>query len=112
MSLACVLFSCKKGEEDDAGPDCENDHTTQVTYTNTGSVPLRIEVATSLTPQYEPVNPILTLDLAPGATVVKEIQADRYFNVWYRDCSTNCTQTTYNSKTYEQCGQYEEKHGL
>ncbi len=97
--------------EDDTG-DCSDNNTMKVTYTNTGTVPLRVMVATSLTPQFVPVNPIHSIDLAPGASVVKEFEADQYFNVWYKDCATTCTRSTYNSRTYASCSENEEKFGL
>lgn len=111
VAIACTLLSCKKGSED-GGPDCESNNTTTVAFTNTGSIPLRVRVSISLTPMFEPVSPIITLDLAAGATVTKEFQADKYFIVWDRDCATTCSRVTYYSKTYTQCLQYEEKQGI
>lgn len=108
--ITCSLYSCSKPGDD--ASDCEDNNTTKVTYTNTGSTPLRVEVATSLTPQFKPVSPIVTLDLAPGASVVREISAEKYFTVWSRDCATTCTMVTYYSKTYSQCSEYEEKQGI
>lgn len=110
-AITCLTISCKKNMEDDTG-DCSDNNTMKVTYTNTGTVPLRVMVATSLTPQFVPVNPIHSIDLAPGASVVKEFEADQYFNVWYKDCATTCTRSTYNSRTYASCSENEEKFGL
>ncbi|MBL7699084.1 MAG: hypothetical protein JNK79_13045 [Chitinophagaceae bacterium] len=111
LAITCLVVSCKKGG-DDEGENCEDNNTTKVTYSNTGSVPLRVVVATSLTSQYEPINPILNIDLAPGASTVKEFDADQYFNVWYSNCSDDCSMVTYYSKTYAQCSEYEEKQGF
>lgn len=109
--VACVFLSCKKNSGDD-GSDCEDNHTTTVTFTNKGSVPLRVEVSIQLTPQFKPINPVVTLDLAPGASVVKEIAAAKYFNVWSSNCAANCAMVTYYSKTYASCSSYEEKQGF
>lgn len=108
--LACSLFSCSKGG--DAESDCQDDNTTKVTFSNTGSVPLRVEVAIQLTPQYRPIDPVVVLDLAPGQSTQKEIKADQYFVVWSANCATTCTRATSYSKTYESCSAYEEKLGL
>lgn len=105
------LLSCSK-PGDDGGSDCEDNNTTKVTYANTGSVPLKVQVATSLTPAFVPISPIITLELAPGASVVKEFTAGQYFTVWYANCATSCTMYTYYSKTYNTCGVYEEKKGF
>lgn len=105
------LLSCSK-PSDDGGSDCQDNNTTKVTYTNNGTVPLKVQVATSLTPAFVPISPIVSIDLAPGASVVKEIPADQYFTVWYANCATTCTMYTYYSKTYSTCGVYEEKKGF
>jgi hypothetical protein len=111
LALISVSVSCKKNS-DDAGAACEEKQTMKVTFANTGSVPLRVVLATSLTPQFTPVNPVFSLDLAPGASVVKEFAAATYFNVWYTNCSSACSLSTYYSKTYTACNAYDEKFGL
>jgi hypothetical protein len=111
MAVSCLSFSCKKNS-DDAGAACEEKQTMKVTFANTGSVPLRVVLATSLTPQFTPVNPVFSLDLAPGASVIKEFAADTYFNVWYTNCASACSLSTYYSKTYTACNAYDEKFGL
>ena len=110
-ALTCVSLSCSKNIDDDSS-DCEDNNTTTVTFTNKGSVPLRVEVSIQLTPQFKPISPVVSLDLAPGATVVREIKADKYFNVWSSNCATNCSMVTYYSKTYAACSAYEEKQGF
>lgn len=65
-------MSCKK-EVDDGGYDCQDNNTTKLSFGNTGNVPLRVQVAISLTPQFTTIDPVVSLDLAPGETVNKEI---------------------------------------
>lgn len=109
MTFSFVLLSCKKGESDDS-ENCEENNLTKVTYSNVGSTPVRVVVATSLTPQYEPINPVFSIELAPGQSVPKEFEAEQYFNVWYGNCSgDDCVMLAYYSKTYAQCNEYEEK---
>ncbi len=110
IAIASTLFSCKKGE--DGGPDCEDDNTTTVVFTNNGTVALRVQVAIQLTPQYVPIDPVVTLDLAPGATSTKVIKADRYMIVWNRNCSTTCSLVTSYAKTYDACSSNEEIRGI
>lgn len=112
MTIVFISVSCKKGGDDDGGESCMDDNTTKTTFTNTGSIPLRVQVATSLTDQFEPINAIVNEDLAPGASVSKGMYADKYFIVWSRDCPTNCSMVTYYSKTYAACGDNQEKQGL
>jgi hypothetical protein len=111
IAIACVFINCSK-EAGDEDSDCENDNTTTITYKNTGSVPLRVQVATQLTPQFVPIDPIVHLDLAPGQTIVKEIPADQYFVVWYSNCAASCSMMTYYSKTYMRCEPYSEERGI
>jgi hypothetical protein len=111
VAITCVSLSCKKNS-DDSGSDCEDTHMTKVTFTNKGSVPLRVEVAIQLTPQFKPITPVVTLDLAPGASVVKEFIAGKYFNVWSSNCAASCSMVTYYNKTYVECSTYEEKQGF
>lgn len=106
-----LFIGCVKSNEEEV-VDCEENNTTKVTYTNTGTVSLRVQVATSLTPQYVPINPILTFDLAPGVSVTKEFSADKYFTLWYNNCATTCNRYSYHFKTFDACGEYEEKQGI
>lgn len=110
-AITCLIISCKKNMEE-AEETCEDANTTQVTYTNTGTVPLKVVTAYSLNSQYEPVNPIHSIELAPGASVVKEFTAGKYWNVWYKNCSTTCTRAIFNTKMYDACAENEEKYGL
>lgn len=111
MMFTLLFTACKKGDSGE-GSDCEEDNLTKVTYTNTGTTPLRVSVATQLTPQFETVSPVFTIDLAPGASVEKVFFADKYFTVWQSNCATNCTLATHNYKTYEACNEYEAKLGF
>lgn len=112
LAITCATLSCKKGDDDGGGDDCEEANTAKVVFTNTGNIPMRVVVATSLTPQYEAINPLLTLDIPAGSSVPKVIEAKQYFVLWYRDCADECVMTTYYSKTYAQCMDYEENHGM
>ena len=107
IAAALILFSCKKGETE--ALTCEDTNTTKVTFRNTTASPLRVVVSATLTPQFVPVDPILTIDLAPGQSVVKEFQAGRYVNTWYNNCATSCSRMSYGFKDFTQCGEFEEK---
>lgn len=111
MTISCILLSCKKGDSD-TGESCEEDNTAETTFTNSGSIPLQVEVATSLTPQFEPINPTISVVLQPGASVKKGLYAEQYFIIWSRDCPTNCSTITYYSKTYAACSDNQETQGL
>lgn len=104
--LAITLFSCTK-EADSS--NCEDENTTKVTYTNQGTVPLRVKVAAYLNSSFEPISPILDFELAPGASQVKVFRADKYFTLWYNNCATSCTLMTYYNKQFDACMEYEEK---
>ena len=107
VMASCLLFSCSKsgGEAE----TCEDTGQMKVTYNNTTADALRVVVSGSLTPQFEPVNPIITLDLAPGQKVVKEFSSGRYVITWYNGCPTNCNRRSYAFKDYTSCNEYEEK---
>ena len=107
LAAVVILISCAKGEEEAA--TCEDNNTTKVTFSNTTNAALRVVVSSTLTPQLDPINPILTLDLAAQTSVTKEFTAGRYVNTWYSGCPSNCTRQTYNFKDFNQCGEYEEK---
>ncbi len=111
ITIFCTLISCKKGT-DDAGNSCEDDNTAETTFTNNGNISLHVEVATSLTPQFEPISPSISVELAPGASVSKGLYADQYFIIWSRGCPTNCSTITYYSKTYASCTKNQETQGL
>lgn len=108
-AVTALLISCKKSS---SAKDCMDTHTTKVVYTNTGTIPLRVEVAIQFTPQYQPIDPVVSVDLAPGVTVVKEFSAHNYFTKWSRDCSSSCNTVTFYAKTYNECSDYEEKQGI
>lgn len=102
-----ALLSCTK--EGGGGTDCEADNTTQITYTNQSSVPVRVKVSVYLNSSFEPISPILDFELAPGASQTKEIKAAKYFTLWYNNCATSCSLLTYYYKQFDACMEYEEK---
>lgn len=108
MATVCMFLSCKKSEGD-ASEACKDNNTTKVTFMNTTSAALRVVVSSTLTPQLEPISPILTIDLAAGQSSVKEFQAGRYANTWYNGCPSTCNRRTYSFKNFDQCMVYEEK---
>ena len=107
ITLGCFV-SCSKGGEDE-GMACEEENTTSVTFTNGGTLPMRVQVDVQLTPQFEPIDPVVTFDLAAGESVVKEIRAQRYSIVWKNGCPDNCNLATSYAKTYESCQEYTEQ---
>ncbi|HEX2532609.1 MAG TPA: hypothetical protein VHK69_02670 [Chitinophagaceae bacterium] len=105
---ACTLIlSCAKPAEDET-ETCEDTNSTRVTFTNTGTNALRVVVSATLTPQFEPVNPLFSIDLAPGQSVSKEFTAGRYMASWY-NCASNCTRMGHVSRDFTACNAYEEK---
>lgn len=112
LAISCLFVNCSKNAGDDDDDDCEGNNTTTVIYKNTGTVPLRVQVATSLTAQFVPINPVVNEDLAPGASIEREIDARQYFTVWYNNCATSCSMVTYYSKTYVSCSENTEQQGL
>lgn len=107
MALTSTFTSCSKdGEESES---CEDNNTTKVTFRNVWEQKMRVQVAYQLTPQFEPVNPVVTLDLAPGETVMKEFESGRYMIVWKNDCPQTCSLASSYAKTYETCGEYNEQ---
>lgn len=103
----CMFLSCSKREEE--AETCEDTHTTKVTFSNTTNAALRVVVSTRLTPQFVPIEPIFTLDLAPGQSVVKEFMAGRYINSWYNGCPSNCNRMGNIFRDFDSCIEYEEK---
>jgi hypothetical protein len=108
IALSFAFISCSK-DGDDEGEDCEEANITTVRFVNGGTATMRVQVAIQLTPQYEPIDPVVTLDLASGESVSKEIPADRYMIVWKNDCPDNCNVATSYAKTYESCQEYTEQ---
>ena len=97
---------CRLHDEEES---CQDTNSTTITYRNTTSSSLRVVVSTSLTPQFEPVSPLFTIDLAPGQLVAKEFSAGRYVNSSYNGCLANCNRGSYLFKDYTACEEYEEK---
>jgi hypothetical protein len=108
IASICIFLSCAKGKVEE-GQTCEDTNTTKVTYSNTTSAALRVVVSATLTPQLDPINPVLTIDLAPGQSVMKEFQADRYAVTWYNGCPATCNRRTYYFRDFNQCETYDEK---
>lgn len=112
LALFALLSSCSKSG-DDSDPACMENHITSVIFKNTGSTPLRVEVASQLTPQYEAVNPVVSEDIAPGASIKKEFTSGRYMVIWKSGCPSNCNvATAASSRDYEDCEEYEEARGI
>ncbi len=107
IALTCTFIGCSKDGDDDS--DCEDANTTEITFVNTWSTPIRVQVAYSLTPQFEAIDPIVTLDLSPGQSVIKEIKADRYQIVWKNGCPNNCSLASSYARTYIACEEYTEQ---
>lgn len=103
----CMFLSCSKPANEPV--TCEDTNIAKVTFANTSDIPLRVVVSTRLTPEYVPIEPIFTIDLAPGKSIVKEFEAGRYINTWYKDCSSNCNRMNSFFRNYEQCKEYQEK---
>lgn len=112
LALALVVISCKKPGEEEADEPCLENNTMELTLKNTGTIPLRVVMATQLTPQFQGIDPVLTLDLAPGQTVQRVVPAARYYSVWWRDCNTTCTKVLSYAKDYESCNAYTEERGI
>ena len=107
MTIVSMFFSCSKPEEE--AETCEDTNTTNVTFSNTTSAARRVVVSARLTPQYEPVDVLFTIDLAAGQSTPKEFQAGRYVTTWYTGCPTACNRTGFFFRDFDQCNQYEEK---
>lgn len=103
----CLILSCSKSKAE--AETCEDTHSTKVTFVNTGTTALRVVVSTRLTPQFEPIDPLYTIDLAAGQSVVKEFEAGRYVNSWYNGCSSSCNRIGSFFRDFDQCNAYEEK---
>jgi len=111
LALSILLWSCSKSGDDDEA--CMDNHITTVIFKNTGSMPLRVEVASQLTPQYEAVNPVVREDIAPGASIKKDFTSGRYSVIWKSGCPSNCNvATSAYSRDFEDCEEYEEARGI
>lgn len=106
LASSVLLFSCTK--KSDGGAGCEENETTKVTFKNTRSTSVKLEVAVTFNAQYVPNSPIIQIDLAPGASTVREFRYGKYFIEWENGCPAACSQGAFYAKTYEQCGEYEE----
>lgn len=102
-----LISSCSKPKEE--AETCEDTRRTKVTYVNTGTTTLRVVVSTRLTPQFEPIDPIFTIDLLAGQSVAKEFEGGRYINSWYNSCSSDCKRIGSFFRDFDQCNSYEEK---
>jgi hypothetical protein len=105
-SLITIVSCSKPAEEEET---CEDTHTTTVTYKNISAAPLRVVVSQSLTPQFVPVDPIYTIDLAPGESVVKTLTAGDWINSWYNGCPSACNRMNSTFRDYLQCEEYQEQ---
>lgn len=100
--LLTSIGSCEKPPADTG--DCESNQTTKVTFTNSGTGTLKVEVAKTFNSKYEPVDAILVFDVAAGASATKEFKAGRYFVQWKENCPT-CAQKAFYAKTFEACAE-------
>lgn len=105
VALAVSAFGCSKSDD---GVACEENETTKVTFNNSGSTTLRVEMAKQFDAQFNPVNPVFTFDLAPGASSVREFRYGNYFIQWKANCATTCTQQTFYAKNFDTCQEYQE----
>ena len=106
--LAALIFLSTGSSKSDDAISCEENETTKVTFTNNGASALRVEMATQFDAQFNPVNPVFTIDLAPGASSVKEFRYGNYFIQWKANCSTTCTQQAFYARNFDVCGEYQE----
>ena len=106
LSLSILSISCKKSG--DTGMACEENETTRVTFRNNTTLSQRVEVAKTFNAQFVPQDAVLSFDLAPGASAVKELREGRYFIQWKNSCATTCSQSAFYAKTFEVCGNTEE----
>jgi hypothetical protein len=107
LAFVSVSFSCSKSSGD-SGPACESNETTKVTFKNNGSTTLRVEVAQTFNAQFEPVSPVVAIDLAAGASSVKEFRYGRYFIQWKNGCPAACSQRAFYAKDFAICQEYQE----
>ena len=108
MAVFFLFLSCSKSGGDD-DETCEDLNTTKVTFSNTTSKPMRVVLSATISPQYEPISPLFTIDLSPGQSVPKEFSAGRYVATWYDDCPSACNRIGNLFRDFDSCGNYEEK---
>jgi hypothetical protein len=105
LTALILLSNCTKKSDDVAS--CEENETTKVTFKNTRSTSVKLEVAITFNAQYVPNSPVVQIELAPGASTVREFRYGKYFIEWENGCPTACSQGSFSAKTFEQCGTYE-----
>lgn len=105
LAIIFMVTGCSKSED---AISCEESETTKVTFTNNGAASLRVEMASQFDAQFNPVNPVFVIDLAPGASSVKEFRYGNYFIQWKANCSTTCTQQAFYARNFDVCGEYQE----
>ncbi len=107
IATLSVLLSCSKSKEE--VETCEDTHSTKVTFVNSGSTALRVVVSARITPQYEPIDPLFTIDLPAGQSAGKEFQGGRYVTTWYNGCASGCKRLGNFFRDFNECNEYEEK---
>ena len=105
LILSFLFIGCSKSED---GITCEENETTKVTFNNTGSTTLRVEMAIQFDAQFNPINPVFSFDLAPGTSSVKEFRYGNYFIQWKANCSTTCTQQSFYARNFITYEEYQE----
>ena len=105
VTLSAFAAGCSKSDDE---PGCDENETTKVTFSNTGSSSLRVEMATQFDAQYNPISPVFTFDLAPGTTSVREFRYGNYFIQWKANCNTTCTQQSFYARNFAVCTEYQE----
>ncbi len=106
FALSTFVFSCNKPGDD--GLACETNETTRVTFKNNTAVSQRVEVAKTFNAQFVPQDAVLSFDLAPGASSVKDFREGRYFIQWKNNCSSTCAQSAFYAKEFLMCGDTQE----
>ncbi len=107
LAITSISFSCSKSSGDSV-PACENNNTTKVTFTNNSTGLLRVEVAKTFNAQYIPLDAVVNIDLAAGASSVKEFTYGRYFVQWKNGCPAACSQRTFYAKDFATCQESQE----
>ncbi len=102
-----MMFSCKKNSEP-SDPACETNNTTKVTFKNTTTTSKRLEVAKTFNSEFVPNEPVLSIDLAPGASISKEFRYGKYFVQWKNGCPSACSKAAFYAKDYLSCQEYNE----
>lgn len=108
VAITAISFGCKKSGDDDGAP-CENNNTTKVTFTNTSAAPVVVVLAERFDAGYNPVNVQFTVEIAPGASAIKEFTYGRVYFQWQlKTCPSPCTSSVVFSRTYDLCQEYTE----